>query len=387
MAKKDKDSVSVLDARAARIAAICANINKSAFGGEKHDAVTWLGSREGVEVERFPSGDMGLDEALGGGWPRGRFIEIFGPEGGGKSSLALHAIKEFQKKYPGEDCALIDSEFTFSEFYAQRIGVDTKYLIVHQPDGGEQALNILKLLVQQGIKCIVVDSVAGLTTKAEREGDLGDAHVGEQARLMSQALRQLVAECGKNNVTVFWTNQLRSKIGGMAWGEQTTTPAGKALPYYDSIRAFISSIGKVKEGPKDDQVVVCTKNKVSIRKNKCSAPFKEAEFCISFGYGIDRMASILDMAIEMKVIAKRGAWFNMGTEQIGCGRKEVLDKMRSDAVFAKMIEDAVMAAKSAGTVPEIGEDMETVNNAKLTPEEIDVPDEAQEPEGAEVQDV
>jgi recombination protein RecA len=383
MAKREKDAVAVVDARAARIALICGNINKTPFGGDKHDAVTWLGSREGIQMERFPSGDMGLDEALGGGWPRGRFIEVFGPESGGKTTLVLHAIAEFQRKYPEEDCALIDTEYTFDEFYAGRIGVNTKYLIVHQPDGGEQALNVLKLLVQQGVKCIVVDSVAALTTKAEREGDIGDAHVGEQARLMSQALRQLAAECGKNDATVFWTNQMRDKIGVM-WGEKTTTPAGKALPYYSSIRAFVVAIGKVREGAKEDSIVVCSKNKVSVRKNKTAAPFKEAEFCISFGYGIDRIAAILDMAIEMKVITKRGSWFAMGVEQLGQGRKAVLDMMRVDEARTKQIEDAVKAAKDAGVKPEVAPDVEKVDNGRVV---ADVADEAPEEEGAEAQDV
>lgn len=371
-----------VDERSERISKICKVINTSAFGGENKDAVTWLGSREAVSIERFPSGDPSLDEALGGGWPKGRFIEIFGNESGGKTTLALHAIVEHQKKYPEEDCALIDTEYTFDENYASAVGVNTKYLIVHQPDSGEQALNILKLLMQNGVKCIVVDSVAALTTKAELEGDIGDVHVGQQARLMSGALRQLGAVAGNTNSTVFWTNQMRDKIGVM-WGEKTTTPAGRALRFYASIRVHICAIGKNKEKINGEDVVVSSKNKADVKKNKTAPPFRTAEFCISFGHGIDKVAGILDMAMAMKVVTKKGSWFSCGAEQIAQGRIQVLDMMRKRDDLTQDILNKIEAAKAAGVVPEEEPDIEKVADKGEDPDAIDGTD----AEGAEATDV
>ena len=369
------------DARAERLSKMCALINNSAFGGENKDAVTWLGSRDAVATERFSSGCLGLDEALGGGWPRGRFIEVSGAESSGKTTLALHAIAEHQKAYPDEDCGLVELEFAFDEGYAKQLGVNTKYLLVHQPDSGEQALNVLKLMLQNGVKFVVFDSVAALTTKAELEGDLGDVHVAEQARLMSQSLRQLASEAGKRGATVLWTNQLREKIG-VTWGDHTVTPAGRALKHYASIRLLAQIIGKVKEGSGDDAIVVSSKIRATVKKNKCSAPFKVAEFCISFGHGIDVVAAVLDAAIEMKVVTKRGAWLAFGTEQLGCGRAAVLDSMRKDAELTKKISDATIAAKAAGVNPETPPDMELVKNVK----DVDAVGAVEEEEGAEVTD-
>lgn len=384
--KADKVGAGERDERAERLSRICAVINSSTFGGERKDAVTWLGSRDTIEIERFPTGDLGLDEALGGGWPKGRFVEVFGPESGGKTTLILHAIAEHQKKFPDEDCGLIDTEYTFDEAYARRLGVKTKYLIVHQPDSGEQALNILKLLMQNGVKCIAVDSVAALTTKAELEGDIGDIHVGEQARLMSVALRQLTAESGRNDVTVFWTNQMRDKIGQM-YGDKTTTPAGRALKHYASIRCHICSIGKVKEKVKGVDVVVSSKNKVSVKKNKTAAPFRTAEFCISFGNGIDAIAAILDMAMSMKIVTKRGSWLSWGAEQIGQGRAQTLDMMRGNAEFTKNLSDAIQKAKEMGVKPEIAEDVEVLDpTAGDDPDSLGAPVEEAE-EGGKVIDV
>jgi recombination protein RecA len=356
---KQKESV---DARAERLSRICETINKSAFGGENRDAVTWLGSRDAVDIERFPSGCMALDEALGGGWPKGRFVEIYGPESSGKSTLVLHAVAEHQKKYPDEDCGLVDLEYTFDENYAKKLGVNTKYLIVHQPDSGEQALNILKLLLQNGVRCIVFDSVAALVSKREIEGDIGDIHVAEQARMMSQALRLLAAEAGKRNATVLWTNQIRDKIN-ISWGDKTTTPAGRALKHYASIRVSVRTIGKVKEGSGDNIIVVSSKHKADVKKNKCSAPFKTAEFCISFGHGVDTIAEILDTAISMKIVSKRGAWFSFDGEQMGQGRAATLDLMRKDAELTQRVSEAIAKAKEAGVEPEIAPDVEVVNAA------------------------
>jgi protein RecA len=298
------------------------------------------------------------------------------------TTLALHAIVEHQKKYPDEDCALIDTEYTFDELYASAVGVNTKYLIVHQPDSGEQALNILKLLMQNGVKCIVVDSVAALTTKAELEGDIGDIHVGQQARLMSGALRQLGAVAGNTNSTVFWTNQMRDKIG-VTWGEKTTTPAGRALRFYASIRAHICAIGKIKEKINGEEVVVSSRNKVDVKKNKTAPPFRVAEFCISFGHGIDKVAGVLDMAMAMKVVTKKGSWFSFGTQQLAQGRIQVLDLMRKSDDLTQEILSKIEAAKAAGVVPEEEPDVEKVVNKGEDPDAIDGAAE----EGAEVQDV
>ena len=378
MAKKQEKT----DARAERLSKICETINKGTFGGSGKDAVTWLGSRDVIEVERFSSGCIDIDEALGGGWPKGRFVEVFGPESGGKTTATLHAVAEHQKKYPDEDCALIDTEFSFDESYAKRIGVNTKYMIVHQPESGEQALNILKQLLQAGVSCIVVDSVAALTTKAELEGDIGDTHVGEQARLMSQALKQLAAEAGKRGSTVFWTNQIREKIG-ISYGDKTTTPAGRALRHYASIRVHIRSIGKVKEKVNGEDVVVSSRNKIDVKKNKVAPPFKTAEFCISFGYGIDTIAAVLDTAIAMKIIDKRGSWLIYGTEQLGQGRAIVLDRMRKDTELVTTLSEAIAKAKEAGVEPIVADDVEVQDpNAGADPDAVGSAD-----EGAEATDV
>jgi len=340
-----------MDDREARLKAICENINKGTFGGEKHDAVTFLGNGEIIQMERFPSGCSSLDDALGGGWPKGRFVELFGAESGGKTTLVLQAIAEHQKKYPDEDVAFIDSEFAFDELYAKALGVDMRYLIVHQPDSGEQALNILSQLIHNDVKLIAVDSVAALTTKAELEGDIGDVHVGQQARLMSQALRRLVQESGSRNATVFWTNQMRDKIGVM-YGDKTTTPAGHALKHYASIRVKVDRIGTVKEKIGGKDVAVCNKTKADVKKNKTAPPFRVVEFYITYGHGVDKAAAILDSALAYKVIVRRGSWFSMGDEQIAAGRLETLDRMRKDDELMQKVIAAVEEAKSKGVAPE-----------------------------------
>ena len=334
------------DKRADRISGICAAINKTDFGGENHDAVTWVGSQDSVVMERFPSGCVDLDEALGGGWPKGRFVELYGPESGGKTTLALHAIAEHQKKYPDEDIALIDSEFAWDAEYATEIGVDTKYLIVHQPENGVQALNVLEQLIKGGVSLIVVDSVAALTTADELAGDIGDITVGAQARLMSGALRRLTGEAGRRKVTVFWTNQLREKIG-ITWGDKTTTPAGRALKHYASVRVSIKSWGKIKEG----DAIVSSKTKADVKKNKTAPPFRVAEFNITFGIGIDVVASVLDSAIAMGVVEKRGSWLSFQSEQLGQGRAVVLDNMRNDEELVAKVSAAIDDAKNEGVKP------------------------------------
>lgn len=269
MAAKKKS----VDSRAERLSRICSTINSGSYGGDNKDAITWVGSSESIPMRRFSSGCKDLDEALGGGWPKGRFIELFGPESGGKTTLALHAIAEHQKTFPEEEIGLIDSEFSFDAEYAKVIGVDTTYLLVHQPESGKQALNILEQMIQAGVGLVVVDSVAALTTQEDLAGDIGDVSVGAQARLMSGGLRRLTSEADKRDVTVFWTNQLREKIG-ITWGDKTTTPAGRALKHYASVRVSIKRIGNIKEG----DVIVSAKTKVDVKKNKTAPPFKNAEF-------------------------------------------------------------------------------------------------------------
>lgn len=344
MAKKSE-----IDPREARIAEICAEINKSQYGGEEHDAVTWLGSRDTIALPRWSSGCPQLDIALGGGWPKGRSIEIFGPESGGKTTLTYHATAEHQKAFEGEDVGLIDSEYAFDEIYAKAIGVDTKYLIVHQPDSGKQAINIINMLLERNVKLLIVDSVAALCPEEEMGEELGEATMGAQARMMSQALRRLNMEASKRGSTIIWTNQIREKIGVM-YGEKTTTSAGRALPFYASVRVDVRRIGNIKEG----EVIVSAKTKASVKKNKTAPPFRTAEFAITFGIGVDRVGAVLDNAIGLKVVTKRGSWLSFGDEQLGQGRPGAMNMLRGcpemvDKIDAKCSE---LFAAGAKIVPE-----------------------------------
>lgn len=341
MAPRKNEQQNSLESRLERI---CATINKTTYGGENHDAVSWIGSSASTDIERFPSGDAGLDEALGGGWPKGRFIELYGAPSSGKSTLTLQAIAEHQKKYPDEICALIDTEYTFDCHYAENIGVDVRHLLTLQPESGRQALNVLNQMILEGVKLIVVDSVAALTTDAELEGDIGDLHVGEQARLMSAGLRKLTISAGQNNATVFWTNQVRDKIGGFGYGDKTTTPAGHALKHYASVRVQVITIGKNKEKVNGEDVVVSAKTRVSVQKNKTAAPFKTAEFSISFGWGIDKVASVFDKAIERGVIKKSGTTFSFNGEKIEVGRQKSMDRLRTDSKLMEAVSSAVASA-------------------------------------------
>lgn len=340
MAKKQKKL-----SREERIAKICDTINKGDFGGEDDNAVMWLGSREAVPLERFSSGDVDLDDALGGGWPKGRFIEIYGPESGGKSTLCLHAIAEHQKAYPDEDIALIDVEYSFDEAYAANVGVNTRWLMVHQPDSGVQALNVLKQLIQCGVGLIVVDSVAALTTRTEVEGDLGDDQVAEQARLMSRSLRTLTSEAGKRKATVLWTNQMREMIG-VQYGNRTTTPAGRALKHYASIRVSIRRIATEKETIEGEKVAVANKTKVDVKKNKTFPPFRTAQFFIMYGRGIDPIVSLFDLAIKRKIISKRGSWFSYGETLLGQGRNNAMESLRQEKELLSKIQQEVDQAKT-----------------------------------------
>jgi len=338
--------------REARVRAICENINKGSFGGENHDAVTYLGSADIVGIERFPSGCVDLDDALGGGWPKGRFVELFGPESSGKTTVALQGLAQYQLKYPDDDAALIDSEYSLDEEYAKALGVDMRYLIVNQPECGEQALNVISQLVQSGVKMLVVDSVAALTPKSELEGDVGEGSgMAEQARIMSKALRRLTTEAGSRGVTIFWTNQVREKIN-VQWGDKTTTPAGHALKHYASIRVKFDRIRTVREtNDLGVKIAVSNRTKAEVRKNKTAPPFRVAEFYISYGHGIDVAAALLDAALARDVVGKRGAWMTFQGEMIGQGRVAVLDLLRNDKEIYNKIALALEEAKAKGVEP------------------------------------
>ena len=361
MAKKETES-----AREKRIKDICAAINEGSFGGENKDAVTWLGSSDSFGVERFSTGCQELDLALGGGWPKGRFIEIFGGEMVGKSTMVLHALAEYQKKWPEDDIALCDVEYTFAENYAQAIGVNTKFLLVNQPESGKQALNVITELIQKGVKCIVVDSVAALTTGTDNDGDIGDQSMGEQARMVSPALRKLTQEAGKHGTTIFWTNQIREKIG-IQWGDKTTTPGGRALKHYASVRVHMKSLGAVREGTGDEKVAVCMKVKAEVKKSKVSPPFRTAEFFITFGHGVDQIASVVDSALACGVLTKRGAWFSFDGQNIGQGRADLLDLLRKDANLTDQIKNKIVAAPVV-RVPVITDNVEESDEDSVIPD-------------------
>jgi recombination protein RecA len=297
-----------------------------------------MGDSAVEEVEIIPSGSLGLDIALGiGGYPRGRVIEIYGPESSGKTTLTLHAIAEVQRK--GGIAAFIDAEHAFDRFYAEKLGVDTENLIISQPDNGEQALEIADNLIRSGaIDLIVVDSVAALTPKAEIEGEMGESKVGLHARLMSQALRKLTGTISKTNCTCIFINQLREKIGVM-FGNPETTTGGNALKFYASVRLDIRRSTQIKDG----DVAVGNRVKVKVVKNKVAPPFRVAEFDILFGEGISKVGEIIDLGVATEVISKSGSWFSYGDTKLGQGRDGVKAILKDNPELCDEIEAQIVA--------------------------------------------
>jgi recombination protein RecA len=300
-----------------------------------------LGEAHKIDVETIPTGSISLDLALGGGIPKGRIIEIYGPESSGKTTLSLHAIAEVQRS--GGTAAFIDAEHALDPAYAKRLGVDTDNLLLSQPDNGEQALEIVETLVRSNaVDIIVVDSVAALTPQAEIEGEMGDAHMGLQARLMSQALRKLTGIINKSKSTVVFLNQLRMKIGVM-FGNPETTTGGNALKFYASVRMDIRRISQIKSGDE----VLGNRTRVKVVKNKIAPPFREAEFDIMYNQGISREGDVLDLAVTRGVVGKAGAWYEYKEQKIAQGREAAKQYLKDNPKEFEEIDKAVRAAASA----------------------------------------
>ena len=318
-----------------------------------------MGARSGDEqIDVISSGSLGLDLAIGiGGFPRGRIVEIYGPESSGKTTLALHAIAEAQKR--GGTCAFIDAEHALDPIYARKLGVDVDNLLLSQPDGGEQALEICDTLIRSGaIDIVVVDSVAALVPRAELEGEMGDTHVGLHARLMSQALRKLTGSVSKSKTMLIFLNQIRLKIGVM-FGNPETTTGGNALKFYASVRMEIRRIGQIK----DRDEVVGNQTRVKVVKNKLAPPFRQVEFDIMYGEGISKRGELIDLGVKAGVVEKSGAWFSYDSTRIGQGRenakKYLLDHPEvADSIEKRVRDQAIVVEKAMIAIPEEGEEAE-----------------------------
>jgi len=327
-------------------------------------AVMKMGDKSDMEIGTVPTGALALDLALGvGGLPRGRVVEIYGPEASGKSTLAMHVVAEAQRN--GGICAYVDAEHAMDPIYARAIGVDVDELLISQPDTGEQALEIADMLVRSSsIDVIVIDSVAALTPRAEIEGDMGDTHVGLQARLMSQALRKITGNLNRTDTICIFINQLREKIGVM-FGSPETTPGGRALKFYSSVRLDIRRIESLKDGTE----VVGNRTRVKVVKNKVAPPFRQAEFDIMYGKGISREGSLLDIAVDRDIVKKSGAWYTYEGEQIGQGRENVKNFLIENPDLVMEIQDRVL--KEVGLAEGEEGDTDTASDGESN-EEIDL---------------
>ncbi len=321
-------------------------------------AIMRLSDDPNQEVEAIPTGSLALDDALGiGGVPRGRITEIFGPESSGKTTLAAHIVAEAQKL--GGTCAFVDAEHAFDPNYAEQLGVDTDELLISQPDTGEQALNITDTLVRSGaLDVIVIDSVSALVPQAELEGDMGDTHVGLQARLMSQALRKLAGTINRTKTALIFINQIRMKIGVM-FGNPETTSGGRALKFYSSVRMDIRRIGAVKDG----QDVVGNRTRVKVKKNKVAPPFKEAEFDLIYGEGISSLGEIIDLGTEYDILQKRGSWYSYQDETIAQGRENTKEWLEENDEQRKEIKSGLRGEIGLATVDEDSEEDEEESEA------------------------
>ena len=342
MAKKDIETAATDDSKA-KLQALQAAMSKieKDFG---KGSIMMMGSQKVEPVEVIPTGSLMLNHALGvGGYPKGRIIEIYGPESSGKTTLAIHAIAEAQKA--GGIAAIIDAEHAFDRFYAEKLGVDLENLLISQPDNGEQALEIADQLIRSAaIDIVVIDSVAALTPKAEIEGDMGDNKVGLQARLMSQALRKVTSTISKTNTTCIFINQLREKIGVM-FGNPETTTGGNALKFYSSVRLDIRRVTSIKDGDE----VVGNQVRVKVVKNKVAPPFRKAEFEIMFGEGISRVGEILDLGIQYNIVKKSGSWFSYNDSKLAQGRDSAKQILRDNPELCDEIAEKINKAMNGET--------------------------------------